>query len=116
MESRLLNNLAANGCSVERALKDTFLGNEGFYAKIFGKLAANDALSRLEKALVAQDVKAVFEAAHELKGMYGNLGLTPLADRVCAIVEIARADSLEGVAGLLPDLKALHAKIVALGE
>ena len=116
MEKKLLNDLAANGCSVAQALNDTFLGNEDFYVRVFGRLSSNTALARLEQSLASNDVKGVFEAAHELKGMYGNLGLTPLYGCVCIIVETARAGSLNGIAERLPELKELHARIVALGR
>ena len=58
----------------------------------------------------------VFEASHELKGVYASLGLTPLYDVCSEIVEIARAGGLDGVADLLPSLEEMHAEIVNLAK
>lgn len=38
----------------------------------------------------ARDYTAAFEAAHTLKGVVGNMGLTPLYQAVCEIVEPLR--------------------------
>ena len=115
MNDQLKAQLIAEGCDIDSVLTDVFMGNENFYQRIFSKFATtNTALGRLESAMSAGDAAAVFEAAHELKGVYGNLGLTPLYNAICEIVEPARKGSLEGLAEKLPPLKALHEKIIAL--
>lgn len=114
MESKLLNDLAARGCAVMESLEETFMGNEAFYVKMLAKLPTNDAIVRMESALAVKDAKALFEASHELKGLYGTMGLTPNYTRCCEIVEIARAGGTDGVAEKLVSLKAMHAETVAL--
>ena len=52
----------------------------------------------MRTAFDAKDAKSLFEASHELKGVYASLGLTPLYDLCSEIVEIARAGGLDGVA------------------
>ena len=42
------------------------------------------------QALKDKDYGEAFTAAHTLKGVTANMGLTPLFDRVCAIVEPLR--------------------------
>lgn len=67
-----------------------FMGSEAMYLKFLNMLPQDDSMDRLEAALAAGDLAAAFEAAHTLKGVAGNLGLTPLHRAVCAIVEPLR--------------------------
>lgn len=114
MESELLNRLAAKGCGIEAALAETYMGAESLMVRILGKVPASTALSRVETALAAADVKGVFEASHELKGLYATTALTPLYEKCCEIVEISRAGSLEGIAPKLEVLKGMHAEFCAV--
>ena len=68
-----------------------FLGNEAMYLKFLNMLPQDDSLQKLGQALDGGDLTAAFAAAHTLKGVTGNLGLTPLYQAVCAIVEPLRA-------------------------
>ena len=62
-----------------------FINNEEMYMKFLDKFFEDDST-----ALEGNDLKGAFEAAHTLKGVAGNMGLTPLFDKVCAIVEPLR--------------------------
>ena len=115
MESELLNTLAAKGCGVEAMLHSTFMDMESFYEKMLRRLPESTALQRLRSAFEAEDVNAAFEAAHELKGLYANLGLTPALERCSRIVEILRPRSGFGEIGtILPELESVHAELVGL--
>ena len=48
-------------------------------------------------ALDAGDVTAAFEAAHTIKGVMGNMGLTPMYEEVCYIVESLRNGRLDNM-------------------
>ena len=67
-----------------------FMGNEAMYVKFLDMLFKDDNLEKLGTALGQQDYEAAFAAAHTLKGVVGNMGLTPLFNAVCAIVESLR--------------------------
>lgn len=67
-----------------------FMGNEAMYLKFLDMLFKDDNLEKLGTALEQQDYEAAFAAAHTLKGVVGNMGLTPLFNAVCAIVESLR--------------------------
>ena len=67
-----------------------FLGKEAMYLKFLDMLFKDDNLEKLGTALEQQDYEAAFAAAHTLKGVVGNMGLTPLFNAVCAIVESLR--------------------------
>ena len=68
-----------------------FLGDETFYLKMLGMLLKDDSIRKLGSAVQNGDLTEAFEAAHSLKGITGNLGLTPLYNAACAIVEPLRA-------------------------
>lgn len=68
-----------------------FMGNEAVYLRILSKLSADPNLQKLGNALCLDNLGEAFEAAHTLKGVTGNLGLTPLYDALCVIVEPLRA-------------------------
>lgn len=67
-----------------------FMGKEAMYLKFLDMLFKDDNLEKLGTALEQQDYEAAFSAAHTLKGVVGNMGLTPLFNAVCAIVESLR--------------------------
>ena len=67
-----------------------FMGKEAMYLKFLDMLFKDDNLEKLGTALEQQDYEAAFAAAHTLKGVVGNMGLTPLSNAVCAIVESLR--------------------------
>lgn len=70
---------------------DRFMNNEALYLRLLGKLFPNKELQQMGAALEAGDRGGAFEAAHTLKGVSGNLGLTPLYEAVCTLVEPLRA-------------------------
>ncbi len=115
MENELLNALAVRGCPVEQLLADTYMNREDFYVKMLGRLPASTAFARLGDAVAAGDANACFEAAHELKGLYATLGLTPAYDLCSRIVEAVRP--LSGLADapeLFAALRPVHEELVAL--
>ncbi len=67
------------------------LNNEAFYLRLVGMALADDGFEKLLSAVKADDRQAAFEAAHGLKGVLGNLALTPLYERASQITELLRA-------------------------
>ena len=65
--------------------------NEAFYLKLVGKAVDEAAFGKLEDAIAAGDLDAAFEAAHSLKGVAGNLSLTPIYEPVAKITEYLRS-------------------------
>lgn len=83
-------------CDVEGALA-RFLDDEELYEQFYGELLNDDAFGKLGLALEERRISDAFEYAHTLKGIIGNMGLTPLFETVCEIVEPLRVGSIEGV-------------------
>lgn len=68
-----------------------FVGNEQLYQRLLAMLPRDENLQKLGRALQAGDYAAAFDAAHTLKGVAGNLGLAPLEQAACSIVESLRS-------------------------
>lgn len=68
-----------------------FVNNQAMYLRLLAMFFKDENLKLLGEALEASDYKKAFEAAHTLKGVTANMGLTPLFDKVCDIVEPLRA-------------------------
>ncbi len=83
-------------CDVEGALA-RFLDDEDLYEQFFCELLNDEAFGKLGLALEENRIRDAFEYAHTLKGVIGNMGLTPLFETVCEIVEPLRIGSTDGV-------------------
>lgn len=67
------------------------MNNEAFYLKLVGKVVDDKSFEALENAVAEKNLDAAFEAAHLLKGVLGNLSLTPIYEPVYEILELLRA-------------------------
>ena len=85
-----LEQLRAWGADVDEALPRC-LNNEAFYLRLVGKAAQEPAFDRLRESLEAGDLAKAFDQAHALKGVTGNLALTPIDQPVREITELLRA-------------------------
>lgn len=66
------------------------MDNEEFYFKMIRKGLVNEKFDSLKKNLDNKNLDAAFEDAHALKGVAGNLHLTPLYKALEEIVEPLR--------------------------
>ena len=87
--SMFMDILEAYGMDYTRTM-ERFMGNEKLYMKLLDMLFQDDNLKKLGDALTSGDMAGAFEAAHTLKGVAGNMGLTKLYNAVCAVVEPLR--------------------------
>ena len=79
-------------------------GNEALYLKLVGMIPAEANFDKLQAALQAGDLDSAFEAAHALKGVLGNLSLTPMYQVSVEITELLRARTEMDYTPLLQDL------------
>lgn len=77
------------GCNTDDGLTRC-MGNEAFYFKLIGRVVDDKNFQALEDAVAAKDLDAAFDAAHSLKGVLGNLALTPIYEPVYEITELLR--------------------------
>ena len=96
MEDKFKSQLVESGADVETTLK-RFMGNEAIYQKFLGRFPDDPNYHNLGKNLEEGAFEAAYECAHALKGVVGNLGLTPIFDRVSDLVEELRNKAPEDV-------------------
>ena len=78
------------GANVEEGLSRC-INNEALYLRLVGTVVDEKSFDKLREALAADNLDEAFEAAHALKGVLGNLALTPIYDKVVEITELLRA-------------------------
>ena len=88
MDARLVQ-LENWGCDVKNALP-RMLDDEEFLLDCMGQVADDPAFETLGECLKKKDAAGAFEAAHSLKGITANTGLTPIYNIVVELVEPLR--------------------------
>ena len=88
--------LRAWGCDVDGAL-ERFLDDEEMYMDFLHQIAGEETITKLGEAIDAEDAQRAFDCAHTLKGVHGNMGLTPLYLLDHQIVEPLRKGSFQKV-------------------
>ena len=76
-------------------------GNEALYLRLVNMIPAEGNFDALGAALNQGDLDKAFEAAHALKGVLGNLSLTPMYEVCSEITELLRARTQMDYAPLL---------------
>ena len=87
---------------------------EAFYLRLFNSLKGDTRVDDLKAALEAKDLDKAFEAAHALKGIYGNLSLTPLYKPVSEMTELLRSRTDTDYSDLMAEIIAQKEKLDAL--
>ncbi|MCM1266909.1 MAG: hypothetical protein NC302_03315 [Bacteroidales bacterium] len=89
MDDKFRKQLEENGADVEATLK-RFMGNDAIYQKFLGKFPADPNYANLGTNIEAGAFEEAYKCAHALKGVVGNLGLTPIFNKVSDLVEELR--------------------------
>lgn len=84
------------GCDTAGALH-RLLDSEDFLKSCVKKVLEDPGYEAMLHAVEQNNAKEAFEQAHMLKGITGNVGLTPLYDAARMIVEPLRAGSTTGL-------------------
>ncbi len=90
------------------------MNNQAFYLKMVNMGLSDKRFEMLGDALQKGDIDEAFEHAHALKGVLGNLAITPLYDRINGMTERLRAKEQ---ADYLPDYREfmdLRGKLLSL--
>ena len=77
------------GANVDEGL-GRCMGNEALYLKLVNTIPNEKNFDALKRSLDVHDLEAAFDAAHALKGITGNLALTPLYEPIVEITELLR--------------------------
>ena len=109
--------LAVNAMNGEPGIYSArFMGKEDMYIKFLNMFEKDDNIRKLENSIGSGDLTAAFEAAHTLKGVTANLGLTPLYNAVCNIVEPLRTKTDCDYSDMYKLIEAEYKKVGLLRE
>lgn len=89
MDENFKKQLEENGVDVDATLK-RFMGRDAIFMKFILKFADDENCGGIRKGLENQDIQAAFERAHSLKGVAGNLGITPVYTLAAQISDLLR--------------------------
>ena len=87
-----IEKLSAFGANTTEGLSRC-CGSEALYLKLVNMVPDEEAFGRLSRAIGENDRDAAFEAVHALKGVLGNLSLTPMYDVASRLTELLRSRS-----------------------
>jgi len=105
--------LRAWGADTEDGLRRC-MNNEAFYFRMIGILVKDANFGMLKDAVEANDLDAAFEASHALKGVLGNLSMTPMAAIASEMCELLRSRKQMDYTPMLEELLAKKAELEAL--
>lgn len=100
------------GADIDDAMK-RFNGKTSFYEKMLKKLPAAIESNPVQSFLDAGDYTTATANAHTLKGVMGNLSVTPLYTAYTTIVNDLRANEPEKAKELLMETLPIQEKFIA---
>lgn len=89
------------------------MNNANFFMRMIGMGLKNDSFEKLGKALADNNLDEAFEQAHALKGVVGNLALTPIYNPLAEMTEMLRAKKDVDYLAMYAPIKELRDKMVA---
>ena len=118
MDDKFRQQLEENGADVETTLK-RFMGNDAIYQKFLGKFPTDPNYANLGSNIEAGAFEEAYKCAHALKGVVGNLGLTPIFNKVSELVEELRnkaADEVDAARAneLWQEIKTVYEKFIVI--
>ncbi len=101
------------GADTDEGLARCF-GNEGLYLKLGNMICQEGNCEKLRSALDNGDLDTAFEAAHALKGVLGNLSLTPMYNKSVEITELLRKRTDMDYTPLVEELLTMKSELETL--
>lgn len=91
----LLKRIIEHGAD-EGGIADRFSGDAELYKVCFDEFMSEPNFDLLKKAMAEKEYGEAFKAAHALKGLAGNLGISPFYTAIHTLVESLRSDDHSG--------------------
>ena len=92
------------------------MNNEAMYLRLVDMALADANFDKLVSAVEVGDKEAAFEAAHSIKGVMGNLSLTPLYKVSSEMTELLRAGEDADYPAYLDEVLRKRAELIALRD
>lgn len=103
------------GCDTAGAM-ERMADDEDFYIECLREVSEDPYFDVLKAAIESGDAAKAFEAAHTLKGVLANVGLTPIYNKIVEIVEPLRAGCTDNMAAGFTQLMELLAHLKSILE
>ena len=89
MRMELLDQLKEYGVDVDTGVA-RFVGKQDLYVKFLGKFLQDTSFEGMKNSIEQKQYPEACEYAHSLKGVCGNLSLSPVTEQVSELTEILR--------------------------
>lgn len=109
--SSLFDELKGLGVDVDEGLQ-RFMNNSSLYERMLGKFTDNATRLNVMQCFEEGDLENALTTAHTLKGVTGNLSITPLYKGYSEIVALLRANKPDEARKILEDLLPVQKKII----
>lgn len=111
----LMEELSSLGVDTEDAVA-RLMGNSGLYERMLKKFPQAVKDSPVLEYAQSEDYETAASNAHAIKGVAGNLSLTPLYEKYTRIVDLYRESNFSKANALLTEALELQKKIVDVIE
>ena len=108
-----IEKLKAFGANTEEGL-GRCMGNEALYLRLVATIPAEKNFDKLKTSIESNNLDEAFDAVHALKGVLGNLALTPMFDMAVKITEPLRNRTVMDYSGMVSELLNLRDKLSEL--
>lgn len=105
-----LENLKNNGTDIETGLARC-LGKEDLYLKLVKMVLEDTKFEKLGTAIQDADLTGAFELCHALKGVAGNISVTPLYDALSEMTEKIRNKENADYLSMYSDILLIRSKL-----
>ena len=110
-----LDTLKAYGANTAEGLRRC-MNNESFYLRLVKKIPGDANFPKLYDAVDKGELDIAFEAAHALKGITGNLSLTPIFAPISEITEMLRARTQTDYTALVHKIREARDELARICE
>jgi len=104
-----IEELKKNGADIETGLSRC-IGKEALYLKLVNMGLGDAKFEELGTALQSNDLQKSFELCHALKGVIGNLALTPLFEALSQMTEKLRNKETADYSAMYSEVMAIRSK------
>lgn len=108
--NKIIKSLGAWGCDIKGAM-ERMGDDEEFYIECLNDVTQDPCFAALKTAMDTGDIAGMFASAHTLKGVFANVGLTPMYNKAVEIVEPLRGGGKENLNGKYAQLMKMKARL-----
>ena len=101
------------GANVDEGLQRC-LNNEAFYLKLVSRFLEDKSFDKLKEEISNGNLEEAFKASHALKGVIGNLSLTPLYEIIYELTELLRNQTQCDYSEYIKKYEALFKNLISL--